>query len=118
MEGLKTLAQRWNIPSLNSSLIPGLPLYKFYARDTRGRVSRTFKLYLVGWGIRENPTDHWGIGILPIVEVLGAIEDRNWPTRNDLEKERSSTNCLQTTSVQMFAGSSPASGSSKSPKSL
>ena len=58
MEGLRTLAQRWNIPSLNSSLIPGLPLYTLYARDTRGRVSRTFKSYLVAWGIRENPTDH------------------------------------------------------------
>ena len=51
MEGLKTLAQRWNIPSLNSSLIPGLPLYKFYARDTRGRVSRTLDITIVILGL-------------------------------------------------------------------
>ena len=71
LENLRQLAKDWNIPSVNSGLIPGLPLFKFYASEDRGS-GRVFKPLQLAWGLREEKDDMWGIGILPLVEIIGA----------------------------------------------
>ena len=86
LENLRQLAKDWNIPSVNSGLIPGLPLFKFYASEDRGS-GRVFKPLQLAWGLREEKDDMWGIGILPLVEIIGAIAADKFPSRNALEKE-------------------------------
>ena len=85
LQDLRDKARDWGLP-VNSSQIPGVPVYKFYARDARG-TSRNFRPLQVAWGIREDKEDRWGIGILPLVEILGGIDSSKFPSRNALEKE-------------------------------
>ena len=86
LDKLRQVAQDWNL-TVNSSQMPGVPVYKFYARDSKGSPSRTFKPLRMAWGVKEDKDDGWGIGILPMVEILGAIAAEKFPTRNVLEKE-------------------------------
>ena len=67
--------------------MPGAPLYKFYARDRNGAPCRNFQPLNVFWGVREAATDNWGAGILPLLEILGRIDDNKIPTRNRFEQE-------------------------------
>ena len=81
LDKLRQVAQDWNL-TVNSSQMPGVPVYKFYARDSKGSPSRTFKPLRMAWGVKEDKDDGWGIGILPMVEILGAIAAEKFPTRN------------------------------------
>ena len=57
LENLRQLVRDWNIPSVNSGLIPGHPLFM------------------------------WGIGVLLLVKIIGAIAADKFPSRNALEKK-------------------------------
>ena len=83
---LKDVASRWNI-DVNAANMPGVPLYKFYAFDRNGAPSRTFQPQNVFWAVREAKDDGWGIGILPLIEILGTIQEQLVPSQADLEKE-------------------------------
>ena len=85
LQDLRNKAQDWGLDA-NSSQFPGVPVWRFYAVDGRG-VSRNFKPLHLAWGIREEKDDGWGIGILPLVEIFGAINAEKFPSRNALEKE-------------------------------
>ena len=79
--------------------MPGVPLYKFYAFDRNGAPSRTFQPQNVFWAVREAKDDGWGVGILPLIEILGNIQEQLVPSQADLEKEM----------VEMLRSFSPAS---------
>ena len=87
MSPLKDLAKDWNLPSEHSHLIPATPVWKFYAKDQGGNVSRVFKPLHISWGAREAKDDHFGVGILPFLEIFGAVAEDKIPSRNAWEKE-------------------------------
>ena len=87
LEDLRKVASNWKMGSVNSEQMPGAPIYRFYARNAAGTISRTFRPLQLSWGVREEAADGWGIGILPFLEILGAIDKKRIPSRNALEKE-------------------------------